>query len=74
MPDDELLTVAEAARLCRVKPTTIYGWKHRGLLPVARGIDGKEVRDERKRPLYWRLDVARAEHRTREAARRILAA
>lgn len=71
---DALLTVAEAAQHCRVKPVTVRLWKHRGHLDVARDVNGEEIRDDRGRPLFRLLDVARAEYKTREAARRVIAA
>ncbi len=71
---DALLTVAEAAEHCRVKPVTIRQWRHRGHLPVAKDTDGNEIRDEQGRPRFWLLDVARAEYKTRAAARREIAA
>ncbi|MGA5819718.1 helix-turn-helix domain-containing protein [Kitasatospora sp. NPDC094028] len=63
----DLLTGPEAATLCRVSPTTIRSWRHRGILQPA-GLD------ERGRPLYRQLDVARAEAVTRERAGRTIAA
>lgn len=59
---DDLWDVAEAARRARVKPGTIRQWVNRGHLPVAERVDGKL----RFRP----VDVARAEYKTREHARR----
>jgi DNA-binding transcriptional MerR regulator len=60
---DELLTGPQAAELCGVDPSTIRQWKRRGMLQPA-GLD------ERNRPLYRQLDVARAERATRNRAGR----
>jgi hypothetical protein len=65
-----LLTVQEAADLADVEPVTIRQWAYRGHLPIARGLDGNEIRDLRGRPRYWRIDVAKAEYKTRKRARR----
>lgn len=73
MDFDALLTVAEAAEHCGVKPVTIRQWRYRGHLPIATDERGKELRDGRGRPLFRLLDVARAEFKTREAARRTVA-
>jgi hypothetical protein len=62
---DELLTGPQAAELCGVSPITIRSWRHRGLLNAA-GLD------ERGRPLYEQLAVARAEKATRKKAGRTL--
>lgn len=59
---DDLWTVEQAAAHARVKPGTIRQWVNRGHLPVAERIDGRL----RFRP----VDVARAEFKTREHARR----
>lgn len=63
---DALWTTDQAAAHARVKPGTIRQWKSRGHLPVAEFVDGH--------PRYRPLDVARAEHKTREHARRNMAA
>jgi DNA-binding transcriptional MerR regulator len=65
-----LLTARQAADLAGVQPVTIRQWAHRGLLPIARNKDGVEQRNGRGQPLYWRLDVAKAEFKTRKRARR----
>jgi len=64
---DELWDVATAARHAMVKPATIRKWIERGHLKVARpdAADGRRLRP---------LDVARAEHATRERARRTITA
>lgn len=63
---DALWTVEEAAEHARVKPGTIRQWVSRGHLPIAE-------RDEQGRLRFKPLDVARAEYRTRERARRSMA-
>ncbi|MFJ8474215.1 MerR family transcriptional regulator [Kitasatospora sp. NPDC094011] len=63
----DLLTGPEAAVLCRVTPEAIRQWKRRGHLAPA-GLD------ERGRPLYRQLDVARAEAATRVKAGRTITA
>lgn len=70
---EELWTVAEAAGHAGVSEATVRSWAHRGHLPVARNHDGQEIRDPAGRPRFWPLDVARAEARTRERARRTIA-
>lgn len=60
---ESLINTGEAAELAGVSPPAISQWKRRGHLAPA-GID------HRGRPLYRWIDVARAEHRTRHAARR----
>lgn len=59
---DALWTVEEAAIHARVKPGTIRQWVNRGHLPVAERVNG--------RLRFNPLDVARAEFKTREHARR----
>jgi excisionase family DNA binding protein len=70
---EDLWTVAEAARRAKVSEATVRSWAHRGHLPVAKNSDGEEIRDVHGRPRFWPLDVARAEFRTRERARRHVA-
>ena len=65
---DALLTAAEAASYAGVKPATISKWRERGHLPVATDSQGNEIRDERGRPRYRLMDVAKAEHGTRQRA------
>lgn len=60
---DDLWDVDEAARRAKVKPGTIRQWVARGHLSVA-------DRDVRGRLLFSPVDVARAEFKTREHARR----
>jgi predicted transcriptional regulator of viral defense system len=60
---DALLTAQDAANVCGVTPATIRQWASRGILPRA-------GRDERGRTLYRLIEVAKAEHATRAAARR----
>jgi DNA-binding transcriptional MerR regulator len=57
------MTAAEAATLCHVTSDAIWQWKRRGHLAPA-GLD------ERGRPLYRQIDVARAEAKTRKRAGR----
>lgn len=70
---DALWTVAEAAEHAKVSEATVRSWVHRGHLPVASDSDGEEIRDVHGRPRFLPLDVARAEFRTRERARRRVA-
>jgi DNA-binding transcriptional MerR regulator len=60
---NSLITTAEAATICGVTVSAIRQWAFKGLI-TASGID------ERGRKLYRLLDVAKAEHITREKARR----
>lgn len=69
-----LWTVAKAAEHARVSQATIRSWVHRDQLPVARNTEGQEIRDEYGRPRFWPLDVARAEAKTRDRARRTITA
>ncbi|MFG3228127.1 MerR family transcriptional regulator [Kitasatospora sp. NPDC048194] len=64
---NELMTPAEGADLCGVTVDTIWQWKRRGLIQP----DGL---DERGRPLYRQITLARAEAKTRKRAGRVLAA
>lgn len=61
---EDLWDVATAAEHAKVKPVTIRQWVYRGYLAAAEYVDG--------RPRYKPLDVARAERRTRERARRTI--
>ncbi|GAA1977311.1 MerR family transcriptional regulator [Kitasatospora viridis] len=61
-----LLSGPESAALCGVSPVTVRNWKRRGLITP----DGL---DERGRPLYSQLTIARAEARTRQRASRAAA-
>ena len=60
---DSLITTSEAAALAGVAVNTITTWRTRGLLTPA-------GQDDRGKPLYRFLDVARAERATRDKARR----
>lgn len=62
---ESLWDVATAAKHARVKPVTIRQWVFKGYLKAVTHVDG--------RPRYRPLDVARAESRTRERARRTIA-
>jgi hypothetical protein len=72
---ETLISTTDAAYLAGVTVAAISNWRERGYL--AR-IDGETVRvhlvpakyDARNRPLYRWIDVAKAEHATRERARR----
>lgn len=65
---NDLLTTKQAAELAGVVPQAIRMWVIRGHLKVAT-YQGKEIRDSKGNPRYWRLDVAKAEHATRKRAR-----
>lgn len=67
-----LLTTAEAAALCRVRPVTIRQWVARGHLDYARGANGQPLTNDAGLQLFRQLDVARAEHKTRRHAHRDL--
>ena len=74
MPDldlNALLTAKEAAGYARVSIPVICKWRERGHLPVAVDANGNEIRDERGRPRYRLLDVAKAENATRQRAERM---
>jgi DNA-binding transcriptional MerR regulator len=60
---DEMLTSAQAASLAGVAVATIRKWVERELLEAS-------GHDERGRPLYRLIDVAKAERSTRDRARR----
>jgi hypothetical protein len=63
-----LLTAKEAAGYAGVSIPVICKWRERGHLPVAKDPQGSEIRDERGRPRYRLLDVAKAENATRRRA------
>lgn len=68
MPDldvNALLTAKEAAGYAGVTVAAICKWRERGHLPVATDSGGREIRDERGRPRYRLLDVAKAENATK---------
>jgi hypothetical protein len=74
MPDldlNALLTAKEAAGYAGVTIAVICKWRDRGHLPVATDERGDEIRDERGRPRYRLLDVAKAENATRQRAERM---
>lgn len=66
-----LLTAKEAAGYAGVSIAVICKWRERGHLPVAADAEGHEIRDERGRPRYRLLDVAKAENATRRRAERM---
>ena len=59
-----LVTRAQAAALCGVGPDTISMWVRRGHLKVAKR--------EGRTPLYDPIELAKAEYKTRERARRAI--
>ena len=74
MPDldvNALLTAKEAAGYAGVSIAVICKWRERGHLPVAVDAGGNQIRDERGRPRYRLLDVAKAENATRQRAERM---
>ena len=66
-----LLSATEAARYAGRSVNVIVNWRNRGWLPVATDAAGNEIRDERGRPRYRLLDVAKAENATRQRAERM---
>lgn len=75
---DGCLYVDQAAALCHVKPVTVRNWINRGYT-VTRVVDGEKFKERHFLPVAKREDglilldpveVAKAEHATREAARR----
>lgn len=62
-PQEVYLTTAQAAELCGVSEACIRQWvKREHLVPVGRASHGQM--------LFTQLDVAKAEYKTRKAARR----
>lgn len=49
----ELLTTAEAARLCSVGERTLWRWSRNGLAPAPLKIGGSAVRYRRSEYLAW---------------------
>jgi hypothetical protein len=70
---DALLSGKDAALYAGVSVNVIVNWRNRGWLPVATSADGSEVRDRQGRPRYRLRDVAVAESRTHERARKLAA-
>lgn len=66
-----LLTAKQAAGYAGVSIPVICKWRERGHLPVATDEQGREIRDERGRPRYRLLDVAKAENATRRRAEKM---
>ncbi len=60
-----LLSATEAAHYAGKSVNVIVNWRNRGWLPVATDVNGCEIRDERGRPRYRLLDVAKAENATK---------
>jgi hypothetical protein len=67
-----MLTTAQAAEIAHVRPSAITNWVKRGYLLATgeRAYLPVADRDDRGRPLYRFLDVAKAERATRARARR----
>ncbi len=63
---DALLSAKEAAGYTGKSINAIVNWRNRVWLPVATDAGGREIRDERGRPRYRLLDVAKAEAATRQ--------
>lgn len=77
---DGLLYIEQAAELCGVETVTVRNWINRGYV-VTRFIDGEKVKERHHLPAAKRenglilvspVDLAKAEHATRKAARREL--
>ena len=66
-----LLSATDAALYAGKSVNVIVNWRNRGWLPVATDAQGNEIRDERGRPRYRLLDVAKAENATRQRAERM---
>jgi excisionase family DNA binding protein len=66
---NQLLTYEQAARQAGVSVPTVRMWKNRGHLRVAQDPHGRDIYVGRS-PRFRLLDVAKAEHATRQAARR----
>lgn len=64
LPIERLLSTADASCHAGVRVATIRKWVQRGHLDVA-------MRDGRGRPFFRWIDVAKAEHATREHANRL---
>ena len=76
MPDldvNALLTAKEAAGYTGKSIAAICKWRERGYLPVATDAKGQEIRDDRGRPRYRLLDVAKAENATRQRGQQMAA-
>ena len=74
MPDldlNALLTAKQASEYAGVSIPVICKWRDRGHLPVATDAKGQEIRDDRGRPRYRLLDVAKAENATRQRAEKM---
>lgn len=64
-----LLSATEAMSWARVNSVqVITNWHRRGLLPCAVDGQGREIRDDRGRPRYRLLDVAKAKHLAEQRA------
>jgi hypothetical protein len=68
-----LLSAKEAAAYTGKSIAAICKWRERGYLPVATDAEGSEIRDERGRPRYRLLDVAKAENATRQRGQQMAA-
>ena len=67
---DGLIDVEQAAELCGVKPVTIRGWVSRGYGPKTARRHLLVAKREGRRILLDPVEVAKADHATRKAARR----
>lgn len=75
--DDDITTTRwcaeDAAAAANVRVGTLRNWVYRGHLKPAVDDRGRPLLDEQGRVTYWALDVARAEYKTRQRARRFVA-
>lgn len=63
---DGLITRDQAAALCRVSPEAITNWTRIGYGPKGAKVKLPVQRREHGRPLFDPVDVARADHATRD--------
>lgn len=72
--DDDITTTRwcaeDAAKAAGVRVGTLRNWVYRKHLKPAVDEHGRPLLDEQGRVTYWALDVARAERKTRQRARR----
>ena len=67
---DGLIDVEQAAELCGVQPVTVRAWITRGYGPKDARRNLPVAKREGRRLLLDPVEVAKAEHATRKAARR----